>query len=78
MWNAVNDKDENDTDFARFLLEYPYKAQQTGFVQPYADSPLDGEKVGEESLHQHGEQGRKILLVYDTISDQLPMRWHMQ
>ena len=32
MWNAVNDKDENDTDFARFLLEYPYKAQQLSLI----------------------------------------------
>ena len=27
---------------------YDYAAQQTGFVQPYADSPMDNEQVGEE------------------------------
>ena len=48
MWNAVSDKDENDTDFEQFLPKYPYEAQQTGFIQPYADSPLDNEQVGEE------------------------------
>ena len=30
MWNAVSDKDENDTDLEQFLLEYSYEAQQTG------------------------------------------------
>ena len=27
---------------------YKRQAQQTGFVQPYADSPMDNEQVGEE------------------------------
>ena len=61
MWNAVNDKDENDTDFAQFLLEYPYKAHQTGFVQPYADSPLDGEKVGEEVYISMVNKAEKLI-----------------
>ena len=49
MWNAVSDKDENDTDLEQFLLEYSYEAQQTGFIQPYADSPLDDEQVEKRS-----------------------------
>ena len=28
----------NDTDFSKYIIHYDYKAQQTGFVQPYADS----------------------------------------
>ena len=74
MWNAVNDKDENDTDFARFLLEYPYKAQQTGFVQPYADSPLDGEKVGEEvyiSMVNKAEKYCWFMTPYLIITDEM-------
>lgn len=74
MWNAVNDKDENDTDFAQFLLEYPYKAQQTGFVQPYADSPLDGEKVGEEvyiSMVNKAEKYCWFMTPYLIITDEM-------
>ena len=48
MWNAVSNKDANDSDFSKYLLHYDYAAQQTGFVQPYADSPIDNEQVGEE------------------------------
>ena len=43
MWNAVSDKDANDPDFSKYLFHYDYVAQQTGFVQPYADSPVDNE-----------------------------------
>ena len=48
MWNAVSDKDANDSDFSKYLFHYDYAALQTGFVQPYADSPMDNEQVGEE------------------------------
>ena len=40
MWNAVSNKDANDSDFSKYLFHYDYAAQQTGFVQPYADSPM--------------------------------------
>ena len=50
MWNAVSDKDANDSDFSKYLFHYDYAAQQTGFVQPYADSPMDNEQVGEEAV----------------------------
>ena len=40
MWNAVSDKDANDSDFSKYLFHYDYAAQQIGFVQPYADSPM--------------------------------------
>ena len=48
MWNAVSDKDKNDSDFTEFLVQTDYQAKQTGFIQPYADSPMDHEQVGEE------------------------------
>ncbi|MBQ4536193.1 MAG: cardiolipin synthase [Lachnospiraceae bacterium] len=44
MWNAI-DKAENDYD--RFFPEISYQAREKCFVQPYADSPLDQERVGE-------------------------------
>ncbi len=48
MWNAVRGDDENDTDFTPYLPVLPYTAREGGFVQPYADQPMDNEQVGEE------------------------------
>ncbi|MBR1628713.1 MAG: cardiolipin synthase [Lachnospiraceae bacterium] len=51
MWNAVAGEDEEDREFDRYLLpqaEISSGAGQNGFVQPYADSPLDDIAVGED------------------------------
>ena len=74
MWNAVSDKDENDTDFEQFLPKYPYEAQQTGFIQPYADSPLDNEQVGEEvyiSMVNKAEKYCWFMTPYLIITDEM-------
>ena len=74
MWNAVSDKDENDTDFEQFLPKYPYEAQQIGFVQPYADSPLDNEQVGEEvyiSMVNKAEKYCWFMTPYLIITDEM-------
>ena len=74
MWNAVSDKDENDTDFEKFLPKYPYEAQQTGFIQPYADSPLDNEQVGEEvyiSMVNKAEKYCWFMTPYLIITDEM-------
>ena len=74
MWNAVSDRDENDTEFSRFLTDYPYEAQQTGFIQPYADSPLDNEQVGEEvyiSMVNKAEQYCWFMTPYLIITDEM-------
>jgi cardiolipin synthase A/B len=46
MWNSLRKTDE---DFQRFKPDYYFKDnfQQDGFIQPYGDSPLDDESVGE-------------------------------
>jgi cardiolipin synthase A/B len=45
-WNSLRKTDE---DFSRFKPDYYFTGgfQQDGFVQPYADSPLDDENVAE-------------------------------
>lgn len=45
-WNFFSSEDE---DYSRFCLPLSANAdkQENGFVQPYHDSPLDGEHVGE-------------------------------
>ncbi len=57
MWNAmgqISSKRKNKfvgeitlEDYKKYLPEITYQAKEDSFVQPYADTPLDGEYVGE-------------------------------
>ena len=52
-WNAVKSRyqrDEADSpeDFDRFMPQIQHEAAEDAFVQPYADSPLVREHIGEE------------------------------
>ena len=74
MWNAVSEKATNDTDFSKYIIHYDYKAQQTGFVQPYADSPMDNEQVGEEvyiSMINKAENYCWFMTPYLIITDEM-------
>ena len=44
MWNAVK---KQDGDYSRYIVRHKKAACPDGYVQPYADSPLDPERVGE-------------------------------
>ena len=44
MWNAVK---KQDTDYGRYIVRPKKMPFSDGYVQPYADSPLDEERVGE-------------------------------
>lgn len=48
MWNAVRDNDIDDVSYAQYLPEVQPLPGADGFVQPYADTPMDNEHVGEE------------------------------
>jgi len=48
MWNAVRDKDIDDDDYSKYIFDVDYKAKENSYIQPYADSPMDHEHVGEE------------------------------
>ncbi len=50
MWNAGRHKrrQKEDKDYRRYLPEYSYQARQNGYIMPYADSPMDKERIGEE------------------------------
>ena len=74
MWNAVSDKDKNDSDFTEFLVQTDYQAKQTGFIQPYADSPMDHEQVGEEvyiSMVNKAEKYCWFMTPYLIITDEM-------
>ncbi len=47
MWNAISDKDEDDRDYKKYLPVIPVPESE-GFIQPYADSPMDDIAVGED------------------------------
>ena len=48
MWNAVKAKDIDDVAFNKYIKNYDHKASESGFVAPYADSPMDKIHVGED------------------------------
>ena len=74
MWNAISDKDTNDLDFKKYICQPDYKACQTGFIQPYADSPMDNEQVGEEvyiSMINKAEKYCWFMTPYLIITDEM-------
>ncbi len=74
MWNAASKKENNDTDFGKFLVKSDYQAKETGFVQPYADSPMDNEQVGEEvyiSMVNKAEKYCWFITPYLIITDEM-------
>ena len=75
MWNAVRATDWDDPDALRFLKSYHYTAKEpTGFVQPYADSPMDDEQVGENvyiSMANKAEKYCYFITPYLIITDEM-------
>ena len=73
MWNAANDRNNNE-DFSKYFIRSEYKATQNGFVQPYADSPMDDEQVGEEvyiSMINKAEKYCWFITPYLIITDEM-------
>lgn len=58
MWNFI---EETDDSYEQYLPEIPYEAKDTGFVQPYADSPLDNENVGENVYMNMIKNAKKYI-----------------
>ena len=76
MWNAAQNKDEErDQDFSRFLPEYsPALPAKGAFVQPYADSPLGNEHIGENvyiSLIEMAKDYIYFVTPYLIITDEM-------
>jgi cardiolipin synthase len=71
MWNAMR---ETDTDYGKYLVKSGYQAREKGFVNPYADSPLDGEYVGENvylNMIKHAKHYFYVSTPYLIISDEM-------
>ena len=77
MWNAVR---KTDMDYDKYLPKVEYTAKEQGFVQPYADSPLDHETTG-ENVYMNLIKNAKheiffttpYLIITDEVSRELRM-----
>jgi len=75
MWNAVNDKDKDDTDFSKYIFDIDYAQKEKGaFIQPYADTPLDNEQVGENvyiSMAENAHDYAWFITPYLILTDEM-------
>lgn len=71
LWNAMG---ETDTDFSAYLQTPAYAAAEEGFVQPYADRPMDNEPLSENAYLNMIKIAKHKLYIatpYLIISDEM-------
>lgn len=71
MWNAAK---KADMDYDQYLPVVQYEAKEQGFVQPYADSPLDQEQTGENvymNVIKNAKRYVWFMTPYLVISDEM-------
>lgn len=71
MWNAMGDTDDQ---FERYLPIYPYTSSENGFVQPYADRPMDNEPLSENvylNMIKSATDKLYVTTPYLIISDEM-------
>ena len=75
MWNAIHPDDEDDKYYDAFYPKVTYQARkEAGFVQPYCDSPLDDERVGENVYMDICDQAKNycwFITPYLIITDEM-------
>ena len=70
LWNAIR---HTDKDYEQYLPSITYQAKEEAFVQPFGDSPLDGEPVGESvymNMVKSAEEYIYFTTPYLIISDE--------
>ncbi|MCR5785207.1 MAG: cardiolipin synthase [Eubacterium sp.] len=75
MWN-INDKNKMyiDEDVDKYFPQESYLSADDGYIQPYADSPLDDEQVGEEvyiSIINKADKYCYFVTPYLIITDEM-------
>lgn len=71
MWNAIR---STDTEYEKYLPDGVFEAKGGGYVQPYADSPLDRERVGENvymNIIKGATEYVYFITPYLIISDEM-------
>ena len=74
MWNASDEGGLDDAAYARYLPEVAASADAKGFVQPYADSPMDDVHVGEDvyiSVAEYAQDYAWFVTPYLIITDEM-------
>ena len=72
MWNAMSNRPLEDTN--SFFPKITYAAKEKCYIQPYADSPLDDELVGENVYMNVVKMAKKYVYFttpYLIISDEM-------
>ncbi|MGL5259708.1 MAG: cardiolipin synthase [Lachnospiraceae bacterium] len=74
MWNAIK---ATDDDKEKYLTTYFYVGkEENGYIQPYADSPLDDENTGENVYLNMIKNAKKYVYVatpYLIITDEMTL-----
>lgn len=74
MWNAASKDYPDENNMEQYFQKHIFKGNCNGYVQPYADSPLDGEQVGEEvyiSMANKAEKYCWFITPYLIITDEM-------
>ncbi len=74
MWNANSKVENSDTHYGAYLPAAPANEDAQGFVQPYADSPMDNIQVGEDvyiSVAEYAEKYAWFVTPYLIITDEM-------
>ncbi len=74
MWNAVRSDDKDDIYLKQYMEHKPFKSVNKGFVQFYADSPIDKKPVGEDVYMNMAARAQKYLYIitpYLIITDEM-------
>ena len=71
MWNAM---EHTDLSYERFFPQKELSWKSDGYVQPYADNPLDGEHVGENvymNIIKNAKRYVYFVTPYLIITDEM-------
>lgn len=71
LWGYVDGRQE---PIAQLRPEYPEQTEDTGYIQPFADSPLDNEDVGAtmlQSIIQSAQERMWIMTPYLILDDKM-------
>ncbi len=73
MWNAM-EKTDTEPDISGYLETDTYEAAEDGFVQSYADTPLDDETLGENiymNLIKNAKRSLYVTTPYLILTDEM-------
>lgn len=71
MWNYIK---KTDDDYDRYLAGTTYQAAESGYIQPYGDTPLDEEHVGENvylNIIKNAKRYIYFMTPYLIITDEM-------